>query len=293
MDFKIQKISIGEELFPIALKQIKNPPQELYYAGKLLTEENCIAVVGARSCSKYGEEACLKIGTELAENGITIVSGLARGIDSFAHSAATKADKRTIAVLGTSLDEKNFYPKENLILAKNIINNNGLLLSEHPPGVKTRPYDFSLRNRLIAGLSLGVVVVEAKEKSGSLITAEYGREQGKKIFAVPGSIFSKNSLGCHKLIKNGAILAENADDILKSVLPNYLPLNYKSGKEVKGDTPEEEIILSALKEEALHIEDIIRKSNMPAGEAMALISLLEIKNKIIDLGENMYCLNRK
>ncbi|MFA5013351.1 MAG: DNA-processing protein DprA [Candidatus Paceibacterota bacterium] len=291
MDFEIQKINYKDKLFPKSLKNIKEAPKELYFSGRLENEENRVAIVGARNCSKYGEDCCLKIGADLAEAGIIIVSGLARGIDSAAHTAAVRSGKRTIAVLGTAIDD--IYPKENIKLAEQIIKNNGLILSEYAPGTVTYGYDFARRNRLIAGLSLGVLVVEAKEKSGSLITAEYAREQGKKLFAVPGSIYSQNSRGCHKLIKNGAVLVENANDVLKELKLKNLPLTYKNGKElIKGNSPAETAILNALAETQLNIENIIKTTNLPPEKAMATVSLLEIQNKIIDLGENTYCLNR-
>jgi DNA processing protein len=291
MDFEIQKINYKDKLFPKSLKNIKDAPKELYFSGKLKDDENRVAIVGARNCSKYGEDCCLKIGADLAEAGIVIVSGLARGIDSAAHTAAIKSNKRTIAVLGTAIDD--IYPKENIGLAKQIINTGGLILSEYAPKTTTYGYDFAKRNRLIAGLSLGVLVVEAKEKSGSLITAEYAKEQGKKLFAVPGNIYSQNSRGCHKLIKNGAMLVENANDILKELKLKNLPLTYKNGKElIKGNSPEETVILQALSETQLNIETIIKNTNLPPEKVMAIVSLLEIQNKIIDLGENTYCLNR-
>jgi DNA processing protein len=292
MELSVQKISIEDELYPAILKKIKNPPEALYCAGNLLPKENCLAIVGSRICSKYGQECCLQIGNDIAEAGVTIVSGLARGIDSFAHQAALKTKQRTIAILGTALDTENFYPKENLKLAEEILANNGLIISEYEPGKKTLPYAFAERNRIIAGMSLGVLVVEAKQKSGSLITAEAAREQGKKIFALPGNIYSSNSQGCHALIKKGATLVENADDILTALELDHLPLSFKNDTPTKGSTAEETAILTSLSAEPLNIEALIKTTRLPPNIVMSTLSLLEIKNKIIDLGDNVYCLKR-
>ncbi|MFA5178449.1 MAG: DNA-processing protein DprA [Candidatus Paceibacterota bacterium] len=290
MDFLIQKISINHDLFPDSLRKIKNPPQELYYYGKINKQENCLAIVGARICSKYGQECCLEIGSQIAEAGLTIVSGLAQGIDSFAHLAALRKNARTIAVLGTAID--NIYPKENLPLAKEILKNNGLIISEYGPGQVTAPYSFAERNRLIAGLGMGTLVIEAKEKSGSLLTAKATKEQGKKIFAIPGNIHSSTSKGCHFLIKNGAKLIENGNDILLELKINNLPLFLKNDKPTTEPLNEEEKIINALIKEPLQIEDLIKITKLSPNKIMGLLSVLEIKNKIIDLGDNTYCLNR-
>lgn len=293
MDFEIQKISIEDKFFPKKLREIKKPPKELYYCGRMAAEENCLAIIGARVCSKYGQECCLEIGGELTEANITIVSGLARGIDSFAHLAAVKNKKRTIAILGTALDKKNFYPKENLKLAEQILENDGLIISEYAPGQKTWPYSFVERNRLIAGLSLGTLIIEAREKSGSLITAADTIEQGKKLFALPGSIHSPVSKGCHALIKAGAKLIENGADILKELEIEYLPNTIKSDKPTLGCGEEELKIINALSEKPLDVEMLIKLTELPANKMMGVLAILEIKNKIINLGDNTFCLNRR
>jgi len=290
MSYPIKKITIEDALFPSSLKNIKTPPQELYYCGKILPTENCLAIVGARLCSKYGQECSLEIGSALSMAGLTIVAGLARGIDYYAHLSALKNKKRTIAVLGTAID--NIYPKENLKLAQEILKNEGLIISEYAPGTITAKYCFVERNRLIAGLSLGVLVIEAREKSGSLITANYAKEQNKKIFAVPNNIHSPLSRGCHNLIKNGANLIENANDVLGLLGFNNLPNSPKNGKPYADCNPEEIKILEILSENPLNIEAIIRTTGWPANKITSLLSILEIKNKIIDLGDKTYCLVR-
>ena len=217
MPEEIKTTSVNDASYPELLKEIKYAPQILYYRGELPARENCFAVVGTRTCSAYGRELALKIAGDLAEAGLTIVSGLAYGIDSFAHQAAMERGGRTIAVLGTGLDEKSIYPQPNLTLAQRIIETGGALVSEYPAGTAGSKISFPRRNRIISGLSLGVLIVEAKERSGSLITARWARRQKKQVFALPGQVHSLNSKGCHYLIKHGAKLVESAEDILKEL----------------------------------------------------------------------------
>ncbi|HHE76671.1 MAG TPA: DNA-protecting protein DprA, partial [Candidatus Parcubacteria bacterium] len=232
---------------------------------------------------------------DLSEAGLTIVSGLAPGIDTFAHRAAIEQGKRTIAVLGTGIDEKSVYPKENIGLSREIIERGGAVLSEYPPGTRGTRFTFPRRNRIISGLSLGVLVIEAKEKSGSLITANYALKQNRKIFAVPGSIYSKNSSGPHFLIKNGAVLVENSNDILKEI--NLKPPVSDPKKDIKksgGKTENEteKIVLSTLEGEALYIDKIIEKTKIPAAKIAGVLAILEIKGKVKNLGGNVYALKR-
>ncbi|MDI6591937.1 MAG: DNA-processing protein DprA [Patescibacteria group bacterium] len=288
MNEEIKIINIEDKNYPKLLKEIKNPPKVLYVRGEIKSDENCFAVVGTRMCSAYGKQVALEIAGDLAEAGLTIVSGLAPGIDTFCHQAALEREKRTIAVLGTGLDEKSIYPRENLNLVKKILEKGGALISEYPPGTRGTQFTFPQRNRIISGISLGVLVVEAKERSGALITAEWARKQNRKVFAIPGPIHSLNSKGCHYLIKKGAKLVENANDILEEL--NLPPLSKKTV--VGGETPEENLILDALKEEALHIEKIIEKTNLPAAKVAGTLAILEIKGKVRNLRGNIYALSR-
>ncbi len=286
----MEKITIENKDYPEKLKEIKNPPEVLYFIGKFVPKELCFAVVGTRRCSSYGKEVALEIAGNLAEAGLTIVSGLAPGIDTFAHATAVERGKRTIAVLGTGLDEESIYPKENIKLAKKIVELGGLLLSEYPPGTPGSRFTFPQRNRIISGLSLGTLVIEAKEKSGALITANYAFSQKRKVFAVPGSIYSQNSKGCHFLIKRGAKLVDSANDILRELkLPS---LKSTTQTKVDGKTPEEILILNILKEEALDIEKIIERTKLKAATVASALSILEIKGKIRNLGRNIYALTR-
>ncbi|MFH1036814.1 MAG: DNA-processing protein DprA, partial [Patescibacteria group bacterium] len=215
---EIIKISIEDKNYPKILRKIKNPPKILYCRGNLPQDESKnFAIVGTRRYSNYGKQVALGISGDLAETGLTIISGLAPGIDTFAHTAAVERKKKTIAVLGTGLDKETIYPQSNLKLAEKIIETGGCLISEYPEGTRGTNFTFPQRNRIVSGLSLGVLVVEAKEKSGSLITAEFARKQGKKVFAIPGPVDSPNSKGTNHLIKTGAVLVENADDILREL----------------------------------------------------------------------------
>jgi len=287
----IKIVNIKDSSYPFCLRKIKNPPEKLFYIGKLPEKkEKLFAIVGTRMASHYGKQVALEIAGDLAENNLIIVSGLAPGIDTFSHSAAVERKKRTIAVLGTGLDKKSIYPQSNLKLAEEILENNGCLISEYPATTRGTRFTFPKRNRIIAGLSLGVLVIEAKEKSGSLITARYAFQQNKKVFAVPGSIYSSNSKGCHYLIKKGAQLIENANDILEVL--KIKSFKNKRGQEISGENKEEILILETLKEEALNIEKIIEKTKLSASAVASNLAILEIKGKIKNLGGNIYALSR-
>jgi len=217
MDDEIRKISENDGEFPNCLRTIPSRPKEIYTRGLLNLNLPSVAVIGARVPTDYGKQAAYDIAINLARAGVCIVSGLAVGIDSIANAAAIEGDAPTIGVLGTGLDDKTFFPKQNLALAHKIISAGGCLVSEYPTGFRATNYSFPRRNRIIAGLSLAIIVVEAKEGSGSLITADWGFKQHKLVFAVPGPIYSANSRGCHWLLKNGALLCESASDILDAL----------------------------------------------------------------------------
>lgn len=289
---EIKKITINDKDYPEVLKKIKNAPETLYFKGGLKPKELCFAVVGTRRCSSYGKQVALEIAGNLADAGLVIISGLAPGIDTFAHTVAVEQGKRTIAVLGTGLDEKSIYPKENIKLARKIVELGGLLISEYPPGTPGSRFTFPDRNRIISGLSSGVLVVEAKEKSGALITANYAFSQNKKVFAIPGSIYFANSRGPNALIKKGAKLVDNANDILQELnLPIHIAARGKAGGP-NYMTLEENLILTALKEEALHLDKIIEKTKLETAKVAGAITILEMKGKVRNLGGNIYGLFR-
>ena len=216
----INIITIKDKDYPKKLKQIYDPPMVLYYKGnKEILGEFSIGIIGCRECTKYGEETAKKIAYSLTKKQINIVSGLARGIDTFSHIGCLRAGGKTIAIVGNGLD--NIYPYENQKVVSEILNKKGIVLSEYPIGTKPNPNNFPARNRIISALSDGIVVVEAKQKSGTLITVDFALEQGKNVYVVPGNINSENSKGTNELIKQGAKLITCLDDILEDYnMPN-------------------------------------------------------------------------
>lgn len=212
---KIEIIKKEDTKYPEELKHIYDSPKCLYCLGntELLNNTNKLAIIGCRDYSEYGKNIAKKFAYELSKKGIVIVSGGARGIDSFAHQGAVAAKKGTIVVLGNGLDY--VYPPENKKLEDEILKNNGLLISEYPNGTRPSKHTFPARNRIISALSKGILVVEAKEKSGTLITVDFGLEQGKNIYAIPGDINSMNTIGTNQLIKEGAKLVTNINDIIE------------------------------------------------------------------------------
>jgi len=285
----VKSLKIEDEGYPEELKKIKDAPKVLYYKGILPNpDEKCLAIVGTRRYSPYGQQVALKISGELADAGFTIVSGLAPGIDTFSHRAVVEKRKKTIAVLGTGLDEKSIYPQTNLDLSKKIISCGGCLISELPEGTPGSKFSFPRRNRIISALSFGVLVIEAKEKSGSLITANYAIKQNKKLFAVPGPIYSSNSAGPNELIKKGAKLITSSADILNElgIKPDTI-----SQSNIKGENNEEKLVIIALENEPLHINKIIEKTKLNASVVAATVALMEISGKIRSLGGSVYSLN--
>lgn len=212
---RIEEISIESKDYPKQLKQIYNPPLKLYILGnKELLKQTGVAIVGARNATEYGKKISEQISKQLSEVGINIISGLALGIDTYAHLGTLQENSigKTIAVLGSGLDK--IYPKENIELARCIIKSGGCLVSEYPVGTSANKLNFPQRNRIISGLSKGVLVVEAGEKSGSLITADFALEQGREVFAIPGDINKENSKGTNELIKQGAKIVTSYIDII-------------------------------------------------------------------------------
>ncbi len=213
---KIDKITIKDNNYPRLLKEIYDPPEQLYITGELKAKEKYpLAVVGTRKMSDYGKRVTVFLVKGLVKAGFTIISGLALGIDGLAHQTALDAGGRTIAVLGSGLDI--IYPPEHKKLAADIIKSGGAVISEYPPGARPSRRTFPARNRIVAGLSLAVLVIEAPEKSGALITAKVALDQGREVLAVPGNIYNPNSIGCHKLIKMGAKAVTNPEDVFDAL----------------------------------------------------------------------------
>ncbi len=291
----IRKITIDDKEYPKNLRNIYNPPKVLYVNGTLLEQdEMAVALVGSRRASMYGLEMCEKLAYELAIRGVTVVSGMARGIDSAAHKGALKAKGRTIAVLGSGHD--NIYPPENKKLYHEIVKI-GAVITEFESDVPPLPENFPQRNRIISGLSLGVVVVEAAKNSGALITANFAAEQGRTVFAVPGKISSITSAGTNELIKDGARLVQSVDDILDELsLSEIEPavgekkdeIEERIAKKTKAYiynslTDDERKIYKALSEEPTYIDEVLDKSGLSPTKASKAILNLELKSLIQEL----------
>ncbi|MFH1610787.1 MAG: DNA-processing protein DprA [Patescibacteria group bacterium] len=284
----INIVTLNDNNYPKLLKQISNPPFLLYYRGKLKDErdKNSIAVVGTRKISNYGKLITDKFVNNLVNNNLTIISGLALGVDAVAHQTCLNNNGRTIAVLGSGLDYDAFYPKDNWRLAEKIIENNGLILSEYPPATKAQRHFFPLRNRIVAGLSLGTLVVEAPIKSGALLTAKIALDQNREVFAVPGAINTQNSTGPHDLIKQGAKLVDNIDDIL-----NELNLRRTEELKIKNTTPsnpQEEIILNYLLNTPASIDELIQNTKLDSSTINSTLTIMEISGKIKSLNGVIY-----
>ena len=274
-------MTIKDESYPKRLKEIYDPPPLLYIRGDLKEEDElAVAIVGSRKTTPYGRWITEKMGQELARHGITIVSGMARGIDSHAHWGALSGGGRTIAVLGSGVDM--VYPPENRNLYKRIIDQ-GAVVSEFPMSSPPEGGHFPKRNRIISGLSIGVVVVQAGMESGSLITANYALEQGREVFAVPGNVGSESSRGTHQLIKDGAKLVESSEDILEEVLPQWRR-ERETPQEVERPgwdlAEEEKVLYEQLGETPLHIDVLIRESQFDPGKVSSLLLNLELKGLI-------------
>jgi DNA processing protein len=282
--------------YPARLREIYDYPPVLYVRGDLPAEdEPCLAIVGTRRPTIYGRQVTEEIVADLARSKITIVSGLARGVDSVAHRAALDAGGKTVAVFGSGLDI--VYPGENAKLAQAIMEH-GALVSEYPLGVKPRAENFPLRNRIMSGLSLGVLVVEAGEKSGALITAHQAVEQNREVFAIPGSILSPASQGTNRLIQEGAKLVRNYTDILQElnltiVLQQAEIKEFSPAEHSGAECSIESAILKQLSSEPSHIDEICRRSGLAMPEVSSTLAMLELKGIARQVGGMNYVLARR
>ena len=268
------------EEFPPLLREIADPPAELYLEGELpATELVWLTIVGSRKFSHYGREVCDKIVSELAGYPLVIVSGLALGIDTLAHEAALAAGLKTIAVPGSGLDRSVLHPHSNRRLADKIVTAGGALLSEFPPTMPAGLHTFPRRNRLMAGLAKATLIIEAGERSGTLITARLALEYGRDVFAVPGSIFSLNSTGTNRLIKQGAAAITSGTDVLEAL--GFAPEeNIRPKLNFDELTPVEKKLVDLLTVEGLPRDELIHQLNLSVSETNALIAVLEIKGII-------------
>lgn len=290
----IKFLNLVDANYPKNLKQIEDSPFVLYYKGSIKKEDDlAIGVVGTRRPTVYGREITENLVADLVGCGLTIVSGMARGIDSIAHKMAIEFGGRTIAVFACGLDV--IYPPENRKLSEEIIKN-GAIVSEFPPGTKPSLGSFPYRNRIISGLSLGVLVTEGAKRSGSLITAGRAADQGREVFAVPGPITSRMSGATAKLLKDGAKIVRDVSDILEE-----LNVEIKRKRHLRGgpkgllgggESKEEQFLLELLKDGALHIDEIVRKSKMETGKVCSIMTLMEIKGRVKNLGGMTYTLKR-
>ena len=314
-EYGCQVLTLYDAAYPSRLKEIDTPPIVLYIRGELTSEDAlCLALVGSRDAKDYGRKASYRLSYQLAQHGLTIVSGLARGIDTTAHRGALEAGGRTIAVMGNGLGF--IYPATNTDLAEKIMES-GALVSEFPMATKPKPNNFPRRNRIISGLTLGTVVVEASNRSGALITARLAGEQGREVFAVPGEIFSELSTGTHKLINNGAKLVNTVDDLLNELprhalseiqsaasasampdletepSPQEQPIEKHTPERASAQpsqstpppdlTPDERTVFDAIVEPSSHIDTIVRTTQLPIGQVSSVLLMLELKGVVQQL----------
>ena len=268
--------------YPSRLKEIPDPPPILYYKGTLLpSDERSVAVVGTRGPTTYGREAAAVLTADLARNGVTIISGLARGIDAIAHRTALDNGGRTIAVLGNGLD--TVYPREHAQLSERT-QNQGAVVSEYPLGVRPDARNFPRRNRLISGMSLGTLVVEAPEGSGAGWTVRHALEQDREVFCVPGSIFAPTSRFTNRMIQEGAKLVSTYTDVLEELNLTVVARQYEMPMLQDSDDDAESALLKHLDLEPLHIDDIRRSADLPITTVSGMLTMLELKGKVRQVG---------
>ncbi len=289
---RIRVLTLKDKDYPDLLKELINAPPVLYIAGTFKKEEDrfALGIVGTRKVSSYGRQVTEQFARELAEGKVTVVSGLAHGIDTIAHTATLDAGGRTLAVLASGLD--TIYPADNLGLARRIVESGqGALVTEFPLGIKPDGRNFPARNRIISGLSQGILVTEAPKQSGALITANFALEQGRDVFGVPNSIYSPGSVGVNKLIQDGAHLVTNVQDILM-VLNLFLVPQHIEVQAALPDNSEERTLLALLSHDPRHVDEIIRDSGLPTTIVSSTLMVMELKGMIKQLGSMQYVLAR-
>jgi DNA processing protein len=291
---KVNVVTIKEDTYPVLLKNIYDPPPVIYYRGdfvEIMRRKKGIAIVGSRKATYYGRKVAREISLELASRGYIIISGLARGIDTNAHLGALEVGKETIAVLGCGIDR--IYPAENRALAYRIIKD-GAIISEFPIYTKPEKSNFPRRNRIISGLTLGTLVVEAANKSGALITTDFALDQGREVFAIPGSIHSFLSMGCHDLIKQGAKLVNNFQDIIEELEEKSDSVEEKDAIGEKDKILTEDLtdfeknFLKYISIEPLHIDEITDLTQLPPAKVNETLLSLELKNIIREIEGKRY-----
>ncbi len=281
----IQVLTWEDPAYPERLQSISQPPPVLYVRGTLLSDDAwAVAVVGTRRVTRYGRQVAEEIATGLARHGVTVVSGLARGVDGVAHRAALQAGGRTLAVLGCGVD--HIYPPEHRSLAEDILQA-GALVSDYPPGTPPDAANFPARNRIISGLSLATVVVEAGETSGALITARFAVEQGRDVFAVPGGIYAPLSKGPNRLLKQGAHPLLSVEDVLEALNLSQVQ-QYRQARLALPDDPVERALLEHLCDEPLHVDELRALVNLPVAQVSAALTMMELKGLVRQVGAMHY-----
>jgi len=280
----IEILTINDQAFPPQLREIVSAPPVLYFRGnKNIFSNKSIAVVGSRKFTDYGQRVAENLTRDLVRASLTIVSGLALGIDGIAHNAALAAEGLTIAVLGTGIDDATIYPREHFNLAGRILENGGALITEQPPKTPSLKQNFPARNRIMAGLALGTLVVEAADDSGSLITARFALEQNREVFAVPGEIFSPQSTGANLLIRNGAKLVSSASDVLEELnISRTQPA--LALKIFEPRTDEEKTVWKILSNEPLHIDKISKAARLETARVSSVLATMEIEGVVRNIG---------
>jgi DNA processing protein len=278
-------LTLRDPDYPRLLREIALPPAVLYVRGELLpADEMALAIVGTRRISAYGKQVTGKLAAELVEQGLTIVSGLARGVDAVAHTAALEAGGRTIAVLGCGPDL--VYPPEHAKLAQRIIAQ-GAIVSEFAVGMPPEAGNFPARNRIISGLALATLITEAPDGSGALITANFAIEQGRDVMAIPGNIYNRTSMGCNRLIQSGAMCVLAAEDIITSLNLHLMPQQLDMRALLPGD-PTEAQLLTLLEGEPRHVDELCRLSGLPTAMVSSTLMMMELKGLVRHLGNMLY-----
>lgn len=285
LDAGIEVLTWDDDVYPDALRTVDGAPPVLYQRGRIVSQDEwAIAVVGTRHASSYGREVARVLGSDLARAGVTVVSGLALGVDTVAHRAALDAGGRTIAVLGSGVDQ--IYPPQNRGLAQAIMQQ-GAVVSEYALGTRPDASNFPPRNRIVSGLSRGVIIVEAGERSGALITARFAAEQGRELFAVPGSILSPGSVGCNALIQQGATPLLSVDDVLEQLNMSRI-VDHSAMRQIVPSDPAEAALLQHLSHEPTHVDDLVRLMTMTPGQVSSLLALMELKGMVRQIGVMSY-----
>ncbi|HST04686.1 MAG TPA: DNA-processing protein DprA [Chloroflexia bacterium] len=286
-DAGAQVLTWESENYPERLREVDDAPPVLYVLGEIAPQDSfAVAIVGTRRITPYGRAATAQLASELAQAGVTVVSGLARGVDTVAHSTSIESGGRTLAVLGSGVDI--IYPPENKTLARRIVDEGaGAIISEYPLGTLPEPTNFPPRNRIISGLSLGVLVVEAGEKSGALITVSFALEQNRDVFAIPGPITSRMSDGPNRLLKQGAKCVTCAQDILDELQIGMVSEHVEAVRSLPTD-PTERMLLEYLQESSQHIDELTNLSGLPASTVSAVLTMMELKGMVRHLGGMQY-----